>query len=56
MSEDCSCIQVGDTVPDFKLTTFEPSTGGFGEFDLEKTKAEGKWTILFFYAADFTFV
>ena len=34
----------------------ETSTGGFGEFDLEKTKAEGKWTILFFYPADFTFV
>jgi peroxiredoxin (alkyl hydroperoxide reductase subunit C) len=56
MSEDLPRIQVGDTVPDFKLTTYEPSTGGFGEFDLAKAKADGKWTILFFYPADFTFV
>lgn len=49
-------IQVGETVPDFTLTTFEPSTGGFGEFSLEKNASEGKWTILFFYPADFTFV
>ena len=56
MSEDLPNIQVGSTVPNFKMNTFEPSTGGFGEFDFEKTKAEGKWTILFFYPADFTFV
>ena len=37
-------------------TTYEPSTGGFGEFDLAKNKADGRWTILFFYPADFTFV
>ena len=56
MSEDLPRIQVGDSVPDFKLTTYEPSTGGFGEFDLAQTKAGGKRTILFFYPADFTFV
>ena len=56
MSEQMPCIQVGDKVPDFKLTTYEPSTGGFGEFDLAKAREEGKWSILFFYPADFTFV
>jgi hypothetical protein len=56
MSDALPRIQVGDTVPDFKLTTFEPSTGGFGEFDLAKKKVDGRWTILFFYPADFTFV
>ena len=56
MSEDLPRIQVGDTVPDFKLNTYDPSTGGFGEFDIAKTKKAGRWTILFFYPADFTFV
>jgi len=31
-------------------------TRGFGSISLEKQKAGGKWTILFFYPADFTFV
>jgi alkyl hydroperoxide reductase subunit AhpC len=56
MSDAAPCIQVGDKVPDFKLTTYEPSTGGFGEFNLSENMSAGKWTILFFYPADFTFV
>jgi len=54
--ECCICLGVGDEVPDFKMTTFEPSTGKFGEFNLKEQKKNGKWTILFFYPADFTFV
>ncbi len=49
-------LQVGQKVPDFKIETYEPSTGDFGEFDLAKAKADGRWSILFFYPADFTFV
>ncbi len=49
-------LEVGDTVPDFKLATFEPSEGNFGEFSLETARKNGKWTILLFYPADFTFV
>ncbi len=58
MSENCECLgcNVGSTVPDFKLTTFEPSKGDFGEFSLAAQKKKKKWTILFFYPADFTFV
>ena len=56
MSTMVPSLQVGQTVPDFKLTTFDPKSGGFGEFDLAATKAAGRWTILFFYPADFTFV
>ncbi|KJR41307.1 peroxiredoxin [Candidatus Magnetoovum chiemensis] len=52
----CCGLRVGDTVPDFKLTTYEPATGGFGEVSLEALKAQGKWTVLVFYPADFTFV
>jgi alkyl hydroperoxide reductase subunit AhpC len=58
MTERCVCLgcNVGATVPDFKLTTFEPKKGDFGEFDLASQKKKKKWTILFFYPADFTFV
>ena len=49
-------IQVGQEVPEFTLTTFEPESGGFGEFDLAEQKKDGRWTLLFFYPADFTFV
>lgn len=51
-----SGIQVGQTVPDFKLATFDPKTNDFGEFSLEENMKAGKWTVLFFYPADFTFV
>jgi peroxiredoxin (alkyl hydroperoxide reductase subunit C) len=56
MSEICCGLQVGQDVPDFKLETFEPSKGDFGEISLETLKANKKWAILFFYPADFTFV
>lgn len=56
MSEHCCGIQVGGNVPDFKMETYEPSKGDFGEVSLEALKAAKKWTILFFYPADFTFV
>ena len=49
-------ILVGQEVPDFEMETYEPETGKFGTFSLKKAKEEGKWTILFFYPADFTFV
>ncbi len=56
MGENCCGLQVGQMVPDFKLETFEPSKGDFGEVSLETLKANKKWTILVFYPADFTFV
>ena len=49
-------IQVGSEVPDFTLNTYEPKSGDFGEVSLSELKKAGKWTILFFYPADFTFV
>jgi len=55
MSE-VTTIQVGQQVPDFELTTFEPTSKGFGKFALAEAKKNGKWTLLFFYPADFTFV
>ncbi len=53
---DAPNIQVGQVVPDFELTTYEPTTKGFGKFSLAEARKNGKWTLLFFYPADFTFV
>lgn len=49
-------LTVGADVPDFTLETYEPGGGLFGEVALEQLKKDGKWTILVFYPADFTFV
>ncbi len=49
-------LQVGTDVPDFELETYEPASGQFGKLSLADLKARGKWTILVFYPADFTFV
>jgi len=48
--------RVGHKVPAFTMEAFDPTEGGFCEVDLGALRAEGKWTILFFYPADFTFV
>jgi len=56
MTENSRGIQLGQTVPDFKLKTFQPATGDFGELSLASLKEQKRWTILFFYPADFTFV
>lgn len=58
MTESCECLgcNIGKTVPDFKLETYDPDRGDFGEISLDTLKKDKKWTILFFYPADFTFV
>ena len=57
MGENCCCgLQVGQNVPDFTMETYEPTDYGFGTISLEKLKKAGKWTVLVFYPADFTFV
>jgi alkyl hydroperoxide reductase subunit AhpC len=56
MTEPVPSIQVGQKVPDLEIETFEPSTGQFGKVSLGKLRDAKKWTVLFFYPADFTFV
>ena len=52
----CGGLQVGQTVPDFEMETYEPTNYGFGKISLKKLRKAGKWTVLVFYPADFTFV
>ena len=58
--EEYAVVSVGEEVPDFTMETYEASSGKFGSVSLASLKAKGKkkgkWTILVFYPADFTFV
>ena len=56
MSDEITTVKIGQQVPDFELTVYEPENHGFGNRNLADLKKAGKWTILFFYPADFTFV
>jgi len=56
MGEHCCGLRTGENVPDFKLETYEPGKGDFGEVSLQALRESGKWTVVFFYPADFTFV
>ncbi len=56
MSDPVTPIRVGQPVPDFSLEAFDPVTGDFTTVSLADHKKAGKWTVLFFYPADFTFV
>ena len=47
-------IKVGQPAPDFTLQGYEK--GKFAEYKLSEISASGKWTVLFFYPLDFTFV
>lgn len=50
-----SGVRVGQKVDNFKAQAVLPN-GEFGEVSLEENIKAGKWTILFFYPLDFTFV
>ena len=52
----CSGFSVGTKVGDFTIDTYNPEKGDFGSFSLASQIKKKKWTILFFYPADFTFV
>jgi peroxiredoxin len=49
-------IKVGQKVPDFKVTYYDPQKKGFGQMNLYDLLQQGKWVVFFFYPADFTFV
>jgi NADH-dependent peroxiredoxin subunit C len=56
MSDVAGAVKLGQKAPDFELNTYEPSKKEFGKFSMQQQHEKGRWTILFFYPADFTFV
>jgi len=49
-------LTVGDTVPDFEIPIYDPVKDDFDTFKLSENRNRDRWTCLFFYPADFTFV
>lgn len=47
-------LSVGQVVPDLVFDTYDPRTGEFREFSMARQREAKRWTILFFYPADFT--
>ena len=56
MENENKTISVGAMVPDFEMETYNPAEGEFGKISLAEIKQAGRWTVLVFYPADFTFV
>ena len=56
LAEPVVPVRVGQVVPDFTLDAYDPVTGDFTQVSLAQQREKGRWTILFFYPADFTFV
>ncbi len=56
MADGSGSLKLGEVVPDFELETYDPVKDDFGTFSLAEQKKKGRWTLLFFYPADFTFV
>ena len=55
-SELVPTIQIGKKVPSFTIKTYNPAKDDFDEVSLQALQEKGKWAVLFFYPADFTFV
>ena len=56
-TEECnmpSIVKIDCDAPSFSLPYYDPKTETEGHICLEDLK--GKWSILFYYPADFTFV
>lgn len=49
-------VQLGQIVPEFELHVYDPAGNKFGNFRLADQILKKRWTVLFFYPADFTFV
>ncbi|EPR43115.1 alkyl hydroperoxide reductase/ Thiol specific antioxidant/ Mal allergen [Desulfovibrio sp. X2] len=55
----CTCeehAKVGKKIENFTMDVYDPTEGGFSEVELKKLRKAGKWVVLVFYPADFTFV
>lgn len=54
--EELKIVKIGDKVPDFEMDVYYPDKKDFGKIRFSDVFSRGKWLILFFYPADYTFV
>ena len=56
----CECgkqvVSVGMQVPNFEIEAYDPGNRAFGRISLDEVRKQGRWLLLVFYPADFTFV
>ena len=56
MSDVLAGVRLGQKIPNFELEIYDPVRNDFGKFRSQDQLDQKRWTILFFYPADFTFV
>ena len=56
MIEPTPLARMGQLVPDVELPVFDPVTNDFATFSIAAQSVAKRWTLLFFYPGDFTFV
>ncbi|NPA34982.1 MAG: peroxiredoxin [Chlorobi bacterium] len=56
MEKSRAMLQVGKPIQDFEFQYYDPKTDQWGRMRLYDILKEGKWVIMFWYPADFTFV
>lgn len=54
--EEQKVLSVGERIPDFEVDVYFPEKKDFGKLRFSDVSKKGKWLILFFYPADYTFV
>ena len=54
--EEIKVLKVGEKVPDFEMDAYFPEKKDFGKIKFSEIFKKGKWLVLFFYPADYTFV
>ncbi len=54
--DEIRAVKIGEKVPELEFDVYLPEKKDFGRMKLLDCAGEGKWMILFFYPADYTFV
>ena len=57
MTEETLCaLKIGSKIPDIEVDAYLPAEKDFGKINFHSMLQTGKWIIVFFYPADYTFV
>ena len=54
--QEIKALKIGDKVTDFEIDVYLTEKKDFGKIRFSQIAKQGKWLILFFYPADYTFV
>ena len=54
--DEVKVLKVGERIPDFEMDAYFPEKKDFGKIKFSEIFKKGKWLVLFFYPADYTFV